>query len=449
MSYQKREAGKRQYREKEDIDGGNSMGKTAIMKIMERASGHEVQVGDRVWCNVDLASARDFGGANCVLEFEEQMGKEAKVWDPDKVAYTFDLQAPAHTEKVANNQKIIREFAKRQGIKNVFDVNNGIGQHVMLEAGLVKPGDVILGTDSHMNLLGAVGAFATGVGNSDVAAAYIAGTSWFRVPETMRVNVTGEFKKGVCMRDLITYMVGDLGAGGMDYLAVEFCGDTIDRASLADRITLCSMVTEMSGKVPLIMPSGEVLEWLAGRAGEEVRERAASLAADPDAEYVKTVNYDVSSLEPMASCPDAPGNTKKVSEVEGTHIDQVHIGSCSNGRFEDIKAAHDILMAAGGKVASTCRTIITPATTEVQAQVVEAGMMLDFLRAGVVFTNPTCSLCTAQHYGALPAGDVGIATNNRNFIGKVGKGSHTYLMSPMAAMASAVNGVITDPRKYV
>ena len=143
MSYQKREAGKRQYREKEDIDGGNSMGKTAIMKIMERASGHEVQVGDRVWCNVDLASARDFGGANCVLEFEEQMGKEAKVWDPDKVAYTFDLQAPAHTEKVANNQKIIREFAKRQGIKNVFDVNNGIGQHVMLEAGLVKPGDVI------------------------------------------------------------------------------------------------------------------------------------------------------------------------------------------------------------------------------------------------------------------------------------------------------------------
>ena len=173
------------------------------------------------------------------------------------------------------------------------------------------------------------------------------------------------------------------------------------------------------------------------------------LAADPDAEYVKTVNYDVSSLEPMASCPDAPGNTKKVSEVEGTHIDQVHIGSCSNGRFEDIKAAHDILMAAGGKVASTCRTIITPATTEVQAQVVEAGMMLDFLRAGVVFTNPTCSLCTAQHYGALPAGDVGIATNNRNFIGKVGKGSHTYLMSPMAAMASAVNGVITDPRKYL
>lgn len=158
------------------------MGKTCIMKIMERAAGRSVQVGDRVWCKVDLASARDFGGANCVLQFEQEMGRDAKVWDPDKVAFTFDLQAPSHSEKVSNNQKIIREFAKRQGISYLFDINHGIGQHVMLEAGLVKPGNVILGTDSHMNLLGAVGAFATGVGNSDVAAAYIKGISW--VPGT-------------------------------------------------------------------------------------------------------------------------------------------------------------------------------------------------------------------------------------------------------------------------
>ena len=219
------------------------MGKTSIMKIMERASGHEVKVGERIWCNVDLASARDFGGANCVLQFEKEMGKEAKVWDPDKIAYTFDLQAPSHSEKVSNNQKIIREFAKRQGIRHVFDINHGIGQHVMLEAGLIKPGDVVLGTDSHMNLLGAVGAFATGNGNSDIAAAYINGTCWFRVPETMKIEVTGTFKKGVCMRDLLTTIVGDLGAGGMDFLAVEFTGETIEHATLAERITLCSMVT--------------------------------------------------------------------------------------------------------------------------------------------------------------------------------------------------------------
>ena len=425
------------------------MGKTCIMKIMERAAGRSVQVGDRVWCKVDLASARDFGGANCVLQFEQEMGRDAKVWDPDKVAFTFDLQAPSHSEKVSNNQKIIREFAKRQGISYLFDINHGIGQHVMLEAGLVKPGNVILGTDSHMNLLGAVGAFATGVGNSDVAAAYIKGISWFRVPETMKIIVKGSFPKGVCMRDLLTKVVGDLGAGGMDYLAVEFVGETIEKASLAERITLCSMITEMSGKVPLIMPNGAVLDWLVERAGEEVLERVKMLSADENAEYCKVLEYDVSTLEPMASCPDAPDNVKPVREVAGVHVDQVHIGSCSNGRYEDIKAAHDVLMAMGGKVNPDTRVIITPSTTEVQMQCIHEGLVFDFLKAGIVFTNPTCALCTAEHYGALPSGDVGVATNNRNFIGKVGKGSHTYLLSPMSAMATAVNGQITDPRDYL
>ena len=425
------------------------MGQTCIMKFMERAAGRSVQVGDRVWCKVDLASARDFGGANCVLQFEQEMGRDAKVWDPDKVAFTFDLQAPSHSEKVSNNQKIIREFAKRQGISYLFDINHGIGQHVMLEAGLVKPGNVILGTDSHMNLLGAVGAFATGVGNSDVAAAYIKGISWFRVPETMKIIVKGSFPKGVCMRDLLTKIVGDLGAGGMDYLAVEFVGETIEKASLAERITLCSMITEMSGKVPLIMPNGAVLDWLVERAGEEVLERVKMLSADENAEYCKVLEYDVSTLEPMASCPDAPDNVKPVREVAGVHVDQVHIGSCSNGRYEDIKAAHDVLMAMGGKVNPDTRVIITPSTTEVQMQCIHEGLVFDFLKAGIVFTNPTCALCTAEHYGALPSGDVGVATNNRNFIGKVGKGSHTYLLSPMSAMATAVNGQITDPRDYL
>ena len=425
------------------------MGKTAIMKIMERASGREVQVGERIWCKVDLASARDFGGANCVLQFEKEMGKDAKVWDPDKIAYTFDLQAPSHSEKVSNNQKIIREFAKRQGISNVFDINHGIGQHVMLEAGLIKPGDVVLGTDSHMNLLGAVGAFATGVGNSDIAASYINGTSWFRVPETMKIEVEGEFKPGVCMRDLLTKIVGDLGAGGMDFLAVEFVGETIEKATLAERITLCSVVTEMSGKVPLIMPNGEVLDWLCGRAGEEVRTRVKELSADPDAEYCKVLHYNVSDLEPMASCPDAPDNVKPISEIAGTKVDQIHIGSCSNGRFEDIKAAYDILMAGGGRIFPGMRAIITPSTTEVQIQCAKEGLLEKFLEAGVVFTNPTCALCTAEHYGALPYGDIGCSTTNRNFIGKVGKGSHTYLMSPMSAMATAVRGCITDPREIL
>lgn len=422
------------------------MGKTSIVKIMERAAGKPVKVGDRVWCNIDWSTARDFGGANCVLQFEKEMGMEAKVWDPDKIAFTFDLQAPAHSEKVAVNQKIIRDFAKRQGIKHVFDINYGIGQHVMLEAGMIKPGDVVLGTDSHMNLLGAVGSFATGVGNSDIAASWINGTNWFRVPETMKIEVTGKFQKGVTMRDLLTKIVGDLGAGGMDFLAVEFTGETIENATLAERITLCSMVTEMSGKVPLIMPNGEVLKWMVERAGPVVAERAKEFAADPDAEYITVLKYDVTNLEPLASCPDAPDNVKPVREIAGTYVDQIHIGSCSNGRFEDIEAAFEVFKAAGCKVNPNVRVIITPSTREVQIQATKAGMVEKFLEAGVVFTNPTCSLCTAEHYGVLPSGDVGCSTTNRNFIGKVGKGSHTYLMSPMSAMATAVKGVITDPR---
>ena len=422
------------------------MGKTMIQKIMKRASGKEVQIGDRVWCNVDLSTARDFGGPNCVLQFEDVTDKQGKVWDPEKIAFTFDLQAPAHSEKVSNNQKIIREFSRKQGIDKVFDINWGIGQHVLLENGHVKPGDVILGTDSHMNLLGAVGAFATGVGNTDIVASWILGTLWFRVPETMKITATGKFAKGVYMRDLLTHLVGTLGADGMFFKAVEFYGDTVENSTLADRITLCSMVTEMSGKVGLIMPSGPVLDWLAARAGDEVRQRVKDLAADADAPYCQEVSVDVSKLEPLASCPDAPDNVKKVREVAGEKIQQVHIGSCSNGRFEDITAAFEVLQAGGFQVSPEVRTIITPSTREVMKQCAEAGYIQKFLEAGVVFTNPTCSLCTAEHYGALPSGDVAISTTNRNFIGKVGKGSHTYLMSPASAMASAVRGVITDPR---
>jgi homoaconitate hydratase family protein len=425
------------------------MGKTMIMKIMERAAHKEVRVGDRVWCDIDWSTARDFGGANCTLQFDEITEKKGKVWNPDKIAFTFDLQAPSHSEKVANNQKIIREFAKRQGIKHVFDINHGIGQHVLLENGLVKPGDVILGTDSHMNLLGAVAAFATGVGNTDIAASWLNGTNWFRVPETMKITAAGKFQKGVSMRDFLTRLVGDLGAGGLDFLAVEFSGDAIDASDLSERITLCSMVTEMSGKIGLILPNGAVLEWLAGRAGPEARDRVKAITPDADAPYIKTLSYDMSKLEPMASCPDAPDNVKPVREVAGAPVDQVHIGSCTNGRFEDISAAFEVLKQGGGKVSPNVRTIITPATTEVMKQCAAAGMIEKFLDAGIVFTNPTCSLCTAEHYGALPGGDVGCSTTNRNFIGKVGKGSHTYLLSPMTAMATAIKGVITDPRDII
>jgi 3-isopropylmalate/(R)-2-methylmalate dehydratase large subunit len=202
----------------------------------------------------------------------------------------------------------------------------------------------------------------------------------------------------------------------------------------------------MSGKLPIIMPNGPVLDWLVERAGPEVIERVRELSADADAQYCAVKHYDVTDLEPLASCPDAPDNVRPVREIAGTHVDQVHIGSCSNGRFEDIRSAYEVLMAGGGKISPNLRAIITPCTTEVMRQCAHAGMIEKFLDAGIVFTNPTCALCTAKHNGALASGEVGVSTTNRNFIGKVGKGSHTYLMSPMSAMATAVRGVITDPR---
>jgi homoaconitase/3-isopropylmalate dehydratase large subunit len=209
------------------------------------------------------------------------------------------------------------------------------------------------------------------------------------------------------------------------------------------------MVTEMSGKIGLILPNGPVLEWLAERAGPEVRSRVGAIRPDADAPYIEVKKYGVSRLEPMASCPDAPDNVKTVREIAGIAVDQVHIGSCTNGRFEDIASAFEVLKLGGFKVSPNVRTIVTPATTEVMKRVAKEGMIEKFLEAGVVFTNPTCALCTAEHYGALPGGDVGCSTTNRNFIGKVGKGSHTYLLSPMTAMATAVRGVITDPRDII
>ncbi len=422
------------------------MGKTTIEKIIGRASGKDVKPGDRVWCEIDISSARDFAGPNCCLQFDEVTEGRGKVWNPEKIAFTFDLQAPSHTEKVSNNQKIIREFAKKQGIGKVFDINWGIGQHVMLENGVVKPGHVVLGTDSHMNLLGGAGIFATGVGNTDIVASWILGKLWFRVPETVKISVTGEFQNGVCMRDFLTFLVGNLKADGLLYKAAEFYGPVIERSSLAERITLCSMITEMSGKIGLIQPNGEVLRWLVERGGEDVRESVEFMKADQDAIYCEDLCFDVSDLEPLVSAPHAPDNVKKVSEVAGTRLDQVHIGSCTNGRFEDITAAFEVLKAADFKINSMTRCIITPATREVMSQCARAGYIDKFIDAGVVFTNPTCSLCTAQHYGALPSDDVGMSTTNRNFLGKVGKGSSTYLASPMTAMASAVRGMITDPR---
>jgi 3-isopropylmalate/(R)-2-methylmalate dehydratase large subunit len=419
-----------------------SEGKTIIEKILSKASGKAVCANDRVWAEVDLAVIRDFGGPNAVLEFDRFTNK-GKVKNPDKVAITFDYQAPAKDMKVAQNQALCREFAARQGIKNLFDVNWGIGQHVLLERGMIEPGSVVIGTDSHMNLLGSVGSFASGVGNTDIVAAWYSGRLWFRVPETIKVMFRGKYKEPASAKDLTLKFVKEIGTDKPNYKSLEFVGEPIENLSLAGRLTLGSMVTEVNGKVGFVQPSGGTLEFLRLRCGDNLN----VVTPDEDAQYLDEVEIDVKNLVPQLACPHTPDNVKPVEEVAGTPFNEGFIGSCTNGRFEDFKAAARILKKAG-KIHPDVRLIIVPATQEVAMEMLEAGLYEIFMKVGAMVTNPGCSLCTAGHHGVLAKGDVLLSTSNRNFLGKLGRGAEVYLCSPATVAASAVEGKITDPRKY-
>jgi len=417
-------------------------GKTIIEKILSRASGKDVHTNDRVWAEVDLAVVRDFGGPNVVLEFDEFTNK-GKVRDPDKIAMTFDYQAPAKDLKVAQNQALCREFAKRQGIKNLFDVNWGIGQHVLLEQGMIKPGSVIVGTDSHMNLLGAVGSFSSGVGTTDIVAAWYSGKLWFRVPETIKVVFKGKYKEPASAKDLTLKFVKTAGMDKPNYKSLEFTGEPIDRLSLAGRLTLGSMVTEVNGKACFIEPSGETLNFLK----ERIKDKFEIVKSDKDTKYLEEIEVDVDDLTPQIACPHSPDNVVSVEEVEGRPFDEGFIGSCTNGRFEDFEAAAKILKKAG-KLHPEVRLVIVPSTREVARQMLKSGLYEIFMDIGAMIANPGCSLCTAGHHGVLGKGDVLLSTSNRNFLGKLGKGAEVYLCSPATVAASAVEGKISDPRKY-
>ncbi len=417
--------------------------KTIIEKILSKASGKDVYANDRVWAEVDLAVIRDFGGPNAVLEFD-QFTNKGKLKNPEKIAITFDYQAPAKDLKVAQNQALCREFAKRQGIKNLFDVNSGIGQHVLLEKGMIRPGSVVIGTDSHMNLLGAVGSFSTGVGTTDIVACWYSGKLWFRVPETIKVIFKGKYKDPTSAKDLTLKFVKEIGPDKPNYKSLEFAGEPIDDLSLAGRLTLGSMVTEVNGKISFINPSGETLNFLKNR----IKKESEIESSDENAEYLEELEIDVENLSPQIACPHSPDNVVPVEKVEGKFFNQGFIGSCTNGRFEDFEKAAGILEKAK-KIHSEVRLIIVPATREVASQMLKAGLYEVFMDVGAMIANPGCSLCTAGHHGVLGKGDVLLSTSNRNFLGKLGKGAEVYLCSPATVAASCVEGKITDPRKYV
>lgn len=313
---------------------------------------------------------------------------------------------------------------------------------MLLEKGLITPGSVVIGTDSHMNLLGAVESFSTGVGNTDIVAGFILGKLWFRIPQSVKVVFNGRLEYPVTSKDVTLFFVSEFGGDGANYLSIEFSGEVIDSFSLADRITLASMVTETGGKIGFIVPNEEIKTFLEERS----RSKVEVIDPDSDANYLEVREYDISDLEPLVSCPHVPENVKKVRELKGVKVDEVFIGSCTNGRYEDFKLAYDYLLKVGKEFNPKVKVIFTPATKEVTLRLLEEGIAKAFVEAGGVLTNPGCSLCTIGHHGILAKGEVLLSTSNRNFQGKLGKGSYVYLCSPLTAIASAITGEITDPR---
>ncbi len=411
-------------------------GMTVIEKIFSRHTQEEVAPGRIVWIDLDVISARDFAGPNVVKNYRKYYG-DTPVVDRERVLFTFDLTVPPKTIQYANNQQICREFAREQGIR-VFDVDRGIGTHTMMEEGIALPGTIVVGTDSHMNILGAVNCFGQGMGDVDIAFGFRRGRTWFEVPRTKLVRVTGKPGVPVSGKDLALWMLGELKTDRVLGCAVEFKGDAVENLDLAGRITFLSMITEMGGIVGFIPFNARTADQIRqmnglGTCPEEVR-------ADADARYDEEITIDVSAIEPMVAAPPVPHNVHRVSELSDVHVDFGFIGSCTNGRLEDIEAAWKILK--GRKIAPGTRLAIMPTTQRVYIEAMERGMLSDLAHAGAIISNPGCGGCAQGHIGMTGRNEVMLSTGNRNFPGKQGDGFN-YLTSPEVVAWSVLSGRLT------
>ncbi|MFH1278031.1 MAG: aconitase/3-isopropylmalate dehydratase large subunit family protein [Candidatus Eisenbacteria bacterium] len=411
------------------------MGKTIIEKILGAHAGKEVSPGEIVDIAIDVRVARDFGGANVVKNIRENgLGVD----DPSKTFFTFDCNPGGSDQKYATNQQICRVFAREHGIR-VYDIDAGIGTHIAIDEGLAVPGSTLVSTDSHANILGAVGAFGQGMGDVDIAHAWAFGRVWFKVPPTIKIVITGTPGPGATPKDLVLAMLGKLGANTLLGYAAEFYGDAVDRLDLAGRVTVASMATEMAGIIALFPPNRNVLDFCSEAAGR----RVAPVFADEDALYERTMEIDVDGLAPQIARPGHPEDVAPVEAVAGTKIGSAFIGSCTNGRYEDLAAAASIL--EGRRVAPGVVLKIVPATDAVWNRCLREGIIETFKKAGALVGNAGCAGCAAGQIGQNGPGEVTISTGNRNFAGKQGKGE-VYLASPEVVAASAVAGVIATPR---
>lgn len=410
---------------------------TISEKILSRACGKPASADDFVIADIDYAMAHDGTSVLAVKAFNEMGAK--KVWAPKRIIIPFDHIAPANNENAAKLQQNIRNWVKEQGITNFFDVGEGICHQILPEHGFALPGKLIIGADSHSCTYGAFGAFATGVGATDMAEIFAAGKLWLRVPRTIKITVSGKLAKGVSSKDMTLYIIKNVGADGANYKAIEYYGDTISKLSMAERMTLSNMSIEMGAKTGIVPPDEKTFEYLEGKA----REKYTPVYADEGAHYCEEYNFDVNDLEPQVAKPHEVDNVVGVGAVAGTPLDQVFIGSCTNGRYEDMEAVAGILKGKKVKV----RTIVLPASRSVLIKAAESGIIATLLKSGVIIAPPGCGPCLGAHMGVICEGETCLSTSNRNFKGRMGAGGLIYLSSPETAAASALRGEITDPRE--
>jgi 3-isopropylmalate/(R)-2-methylmalate dehydratase large subunit len=413
---------------------------TLTEKILAQHAGKEhVRPGDLITVKLDFILANDITAPPAIAEFNKIGAK--KVFDPDRIALIPDHFTPNKDIKSAEQVKILRDFAKKHGIVNYFDVGRMGVEHALLpEKGLVVPGDCIIGADSHTCTYGAIGAFATGVGSTDMAAAMITGETWLKVPPTIKVIFNGAVRKWVSGKDLILFLIGQTGVDGALYKALEFSGSTIDSLSVEGRLTMANMAIEAGAKNGIFIADEKTLAFYQGRAKRKPR----VFLSDADAHYEKILQYDASQIEPTVACPDLPSNARPVSQLDSVKVDQVVIGSCTNGRIEDLRIAASIIK--GRSVHTDVRMIVIPATQDIWLQAMQEGLLEIFVKSGAAVSTPTCGPCLGGHMGILAEGETAVATTNRNFVGRMGHvRSKVYLASPAVAAATAIRGVICSP----
>ena len=414
------------------------MGETVIEKIIRNNVGHTVKPGDIVTVNVDRVMIHDIFIPFVAEKFEEMGFK--KLWDPDKVVLIYDHLVPASQLDDTRHFHVGDAFAEKYGMKNVHR-SDGICHQLMTEAGYVKPGNIVFGTDSHTTTYGCVGAFSSGIGYTEMASILGTGTMWIKVPEKIKVVIDGELPANVMSKDVILRLIGDLGADGATYRALEFTGSAVKNMSVASRMTIANMAIEAGAKCALFTPDEKTAEY----CEIELNDFQKSLVGDGDAAYLKTMTYRGEDFVPVMACPSQVDKIRDVSTLEGTEIDQVFIGSCTNGRLEDLAAAAEVLK--GKKVADYVKLIVTPASRKIYRQAIELGILDTLAEAGAMITHPGCGLCCGRAGGILTDGERVVATNNRNFLGRMGTSKvEIYLASPKTAAACAVAGKIVSPK---